>query len=95
MKDSIINIKCDYKEYRYVNNVWKLYANEVYQVNSMYLNNMLESSSYFTDLGGYMNIEQQRNRRFGLVISKVVSVSICGSIKKIFSFNYNQARVLL
>lgn len=54
---------------------------------------MIDSSTYFSHLGGYMNIEHKPNRRFGLVPTKIVCVLICGAVKKVFTFNYNQARV--
>lgn len=82
------DIICTYKEYRRGSSGFVKTAESSFKVN-----NMIESSTYFSQLGGYMNIEQKPNRRFGLVQTKIVCVSICGAIKKVFTFNYNQARV--
>lgn len=87
------DIICTYKEYWRGSSGFVKTAESSFKVNNMYINNMIESSTYFSQLGGYMNIEQKPNRRFGLVPTKIVCVSICGAIKKVFTFNYNQARV--
>lgn len=87
------DIICTYKEYLRGSSGFVKTAESSFKVNNMYINNMIESSTYFSQLGGYMNIEQKPNRRFGLVPTKIVCVSICGAIKKVFTFNYNQARV--
>ena len=92
-KRYITNIVCTCKEYRLCNGKWNKNSTSVYGVDSSSLNSMLESSSYFTNLGGYMSVYYYRNRRFGIVPNKVVCISVCGLIKKVFSFNYNQARV--
>lgn len=81
----ISGIICNYKEFRR--------GSKGFEVNAYYIQNMIDSSSYFAQLGGYMNIEQKPNRRFGLVPTKIVCISICGAVKKVFTFNYNQARV--
>lgn len=89
----ISGILCNYKEYRRgSSDIIKVCESE-FEVNDIYIKNMIESSTYFSQLGGYMNIEQKPNRRFGLVPTKIVCISICGAIKKVFTFNYNQARV--
>lgn len=89
----INNIICNYKEYRRGSSNFVKTVDTSFEVNDIYIKNMIESSTYFSQLGGYMNIEQKPNRRFGLVPTKIVCVSICGAIKKVFTFNYNQARV--
>lgn len=89
----INNIICNYKEYRRGSNNFVKTVDTSFEVNDTYIKNMVESSTYFSQLGGYMHIEQKPNRRFGLVPTKIVCVSICGAIKKVFTFNYNQARV--
>ena len=96
MKDEVFirGILCRYKEYRLKNGHWILTSDSVFDSNSEFIENMVNSSSYFATLGGSMSIEHKQNRRFGLVPSKIVCVSICGAIKKVFMFNYNQAQVL-
>lgn len=80
-------ILCDYKEYRCTNGKWGIFATAEYEVDFNYINNMVEASSYFKQLGGHMAITLGK-RRFGDVVEKIVSVSICGSVKKIFKFRY-------
>lgn len=81
-------ILCDYKEYRYNNGKWGKFAESTYKVSQNYIDNMVEACNYFKGLGGYMVVTKGR-RRFGEVIEKIVSVSICGSVKKVFKFRYN------
>ena len=81
-------ILCDYKEYRYNNGKWGKFAELTYKVSQNYIDNMVEACNYFKGLGGYMVVTKGR-RRFGEVVEKIVSVSICGSIKKVFKFRYN------
>ena len=81
-------ILCDYKEYRLKEDNWYLFSRSEYEVDMNFINNMLDSSLYFSKLGGYMNI-QYRNSKFGCVVNKIVSISICGSVKKVLSFRYS------
>lgn len=90
----IRGISCDYKEYRLINGHWVLYAKDTMITDNSFVENMVSSGDYFTKLGGYMSISYTKNRRFNIVPNKVVCVSICQTIKKVFSFNYNQAQVL-
>lgn len=89
----ISGILCNYKEYRRGSSCIIKTCESEFEVDTFYIQNMIESSTYFSHLGGYMNIEHKPNRRFGLVPTKIVCVSICGAVKKVFTFNYNQARV--
>lgn len=89
----IKKILCKYKEYRLRNGRWVITADSVFDSDIDFIMNIVNSSSYFANLGGYMNIDYRNNKRFGLVPSKIVCVSICKTIKKVFVFNYNQAQV--
>lgn len=82
----ISGILCNYKEYRRGSSGIIKTCESEFEVDDFYIQNMIE-------IGGYMNIEHKPNRRFGLVPTKIVCVSICGAVKKVFTFNYNQARV--
>lgn len=84
-------ILCNYKEYRFNKNKWVLIESNSFNVDLSFINNMINSSRYFSQLGGYMNLQWGRNRRFGNVLKKVVSVSICGTVKKIYCFDYSRA----
>ena len=89
----VIKIICDYKEYRLQDNKnWILTATNKSYVDSGFINNIINSCVYFSNMGGYMARDFKHNRRFGLVCSKIVSVSFCGKVKKIMVFNYNQAQ---
>lgn len=89
----ISGIICNYKEYRMGSSGFVKTCESEFEVNSYYIQNMIDSSTYFSNLGGYMNIEHKPNRRFGLVPTKIVCISTYGVVKKVFTFNYNQARV--
>lgn len=89
----ISGIICNYKEHHRGSSGFEKANESSFEVNNYYIQNMIDSSTYFAHLGGYMNIEHKPNRRFGLVPTKIVCVSICGAVKKVFTFNYNQARV--
>lgn len=89
----IKGISCNYKEYRLRDEKWVITADSVFDSDINFIMNIVNSSSYFANLGGYMNIDYKNNKRFGLVPSKIVCVSICKTIKKVFVFNYNQAQV--
>lgn len=89
----ITNIVCDYNEYRLNNSKWGISDKQSFTVTSDFIHNMVMSSTHFTALGGYMNIEHKRNRRFGLVPSKIVCISICKTVKKVFTFKYNLASI--
>lgn len=89
----INSISCNYKEYRLLNGVWKLSDSNIFNADSVFIQNMIDCQSSFEQLGGHMVFYYGRNRRFGYVCNKIVSVSICNSIKKVFNFNYNKAQV--
>lgn len=89
----IKGISCSYKEYRLTNGKWHGVASEVFTTNSDFINNMIEASNYFSQLGGKFFVDCKSNRRFGVVPTKLVSISICGKTKKVYSLNYNQAQV--
>lgn len=89
----IINISCTYKEYRLISNKWVKTAQHNYFCGSRQIEMMQECAPYYAQLGGYMTINHKNNRRFGLVVDKIVSVSICRCVKKVFMFNYNLAQV--
>lgn len=89
----IKDISCQYKEYRLVGKKWILYSSSQFLINELAIINMYNASPYFTSLGGYMKFYRKPNRRFGNVISKIISVSICKTIKKVYILNYNQALV--
>lgn len=93
-KRLIGNIMCRYKEFRLVNGKWTQYLEDRYYTTNRLIINMVQSSSYFSKLGGYMSVDYDSNRRFGLTPVKVVCVSICKTIKKVYCFNYNDAQVL-
>lgn len=80
-------ILCDYKEYRCKNGKWGIHTTANYEVSLDYINNMVEACPYFRNLGGYMVITKNWCK-FGQVVEKIVSVSICGSVKKVFKFRY-------
>lgn len=77
------SILCNYKEYRLINGKWHLEATSSYDVNESFVMGMVDSSAYFSRLGGYMYI----NYAFDKVV-KIVSISICKTIKKVFYFSY-------
>lgn len=90
---AICNIFCNCKEYHLINSDWVLFTECTYNSNSGFINNMVTSSRYFAKCGGIMDIEYNKNRRFGLVPTRIISVSVCKTIKKVYMFNYNQAQV--
>lgn len=89
-----VNISCKYKEYRLVGNKWIRVATGDFRTDSSFINNILESSSYFSSLGGTVYTDYSKNRRFGLVPNKISCLSICGTVKKIYVFKYDQAQVI-
>ena len=92
MDSGIQGVICAYKEYRLQEDgKWHLYSKSNYETDAQAIDNMHQSNMYFTKLGGYMKEYYKHNRRFGLVVDKIVSVSFCGKVKKIFDFNYNSA----
>lgn len=90
----IVDIDCSCMEYRLCNGKWKRTFVQSYPCDSGFIENMVNSSPYYQNLGGYMSTEWGKNRRFGLVASKVVCVSICGTVKRVFTFSYNRARLV-
>ena len=89
---NLSDIHCSFVEYQLRGDSWSLISKSDFSVDFRFIENMVNSKSYFEKLGGYMSIDIKPNRRFGMCVSKVVSVSICRSIKRIYKFNYNQAR---
>lgn len=91
--DNLINIHCSFVEYR-LNDDKKWYTSTkcTQCVDSCFIKNMVNSKPYYLKLGGSMSIEMTNNRRFGVCISKIVSTSICGKVKRSYTFNYNHAR---
>lgn len=87
---NIINIAVTHKEYR-DNNGWSKTEDSQYMISGNQILNMQQCTEHFTKMGGKMYWSYKRNRRFGLVPAKVVVISFCGRIKKIFEFNYNYA----
>lgn len=91
--DNLVDIHCSFVEYRLNDNSnWVITDKASYDVDIKFIKNMVNSKPFFEKIGGCMSIDMKKNRRFGMCVSKIVSVSICKSIKRIYSFNYNQAR---
>lgn len=91
--DNLVDIHCSFVEYRLNDNSnWVITDKVSYDVDMNFIRNMVNSKPFFEKIGGHMSIDMKKNRRFGICVSKIVSVSICSSIKRIYSFNYNQAR---
>lgn len=88
----LCNIKCRYLEYKYTGGSWSKIEDTLFPVVSNSINNMLSCMEHYVKLGGSMTVSHKLNRRFGLLVSKVVSVSICGTVRKIYFFNYDNAR---
>lgn len=91
----IYNILCKYKEYRKNNGVWDLFKESESCVDERFIKNMLESGYYFTSMGGTQDVKMKRNRRFGMQVNSITCISFCGSVKKEFVFNYNNAKRLV
>lgn len=87
------NINCHYKEYRFNGTSWVKHSDCVIFCNKAFIDNMESCSTYYAKLGGYFNVSYKRNRRFGLVVTKIVSESICGMVRKVYNFNYDSAQV--
>lgn len=88
----IYNIQCGYTEYRRYNNKWKLFQLAETTVDSNFIENMLEAGQYFVDMGGTQEVHSKKNRRFGVQVISITCISFCGSIRKEFVFNYNNAK---
>lgn len=87
------DIICSYIEYRKdICGNWQLFGKTEFPVHESSIKNLVDSSSYYPELGGYMNIKCEKNRRLGLVVTKVVSISICNTVKKIFIFDYSKVK---
>ena len=78
----ISGILCSYKEYRRGSLGFVKTCESEFEVNSYYIQNMIDSSTYFSHLGGYMNIEHKPNRRFGLVPTKLFVFQYVEQLKK-------------
>lgn len=90
----IVNILCSYKEYRRKGEKWVFYTENASTVDSIFIQNMVDASSYFTSMGGTQEINMKNNRRFGMQVSCITCISFCGGIRKEFVFNYNNAKCL-
>lgn len=90
----IHNILCSYTEYRRKGDSWDLKVKSETDVDSNFIQNMLDASYYFTSMGGTQEIDLKRNRRFGMQVSSITCISFCGQVKKEFIFNYNNAKEL-
>lgn len=90
---SVINIDCKRKEYRKVNNVWKLYSTNTDIVDSYFISSMVEAGYYFTKLGGTQWVYYAQVNKFRNSVVKVVVDSICGSVKCVYIFSYNNAKL--
>lgn len=88
----IYNIQCDYTEYRKLDTEWELYTKSKTIVDTNFIQNMVAAGSYFRSMGGTQDLEMKRNRRFGMQVSSITCISFCGSIRKEFVFNYNNAK---
>lgn len=91
----LVDIRCNLLEYRLNDNSkWTLTEKASYEVDGSFIRNMVNSKVFFESNGGTMSIEMKSNKRFGVCISKIVSVSMCNEIKRIYSFNYSQAKAV-
>lgn len=85
----IVNIICDYKEFRKDDrNKWRPTDSSSYTCNLNSIMMAVESTQYF---GGSTHIKWKNNRRYGLVPVKYEVTSACGKIKRIYEFNYNRS----
>lgn len=90
----ISDILCSYKEYRRNGDSWYLSCSNSSFVDSNFIQNMVDAGYYFTSMGGYQDVRMRSNRRFGVQVIKVTCVSFCGHVRKVFTFNYDNARGL-
>lgn len=80
-------IVCNCIEYQMIESDWVKTVDGSYSVDYRYIDDIVQSSNWFE---GGMCIKLKPNRRFGLV--PVVIVSQLDSIKRVYRFNYNNAR---
>ena len=90
----IYNIQCDYTEYRKMDKGWDLVNKNRVITDSNFIQNMLDASSYFVNMGGTQEIKMRKNRRLGMQVGNITCISFCGAIRKEFSFSYNNAKVM-
>lgn len=86
-------IVCTCTELRKIDNRWVKSDEWTSNVTSQSIANMICGGEYLTRMGGSSDVSYARNRRFGLVPIKVVVTSICGTIRKVYNFNYNYVKV--
>lgn len=86
-------ILCKCMEYGKVGEKWLKQGDWSSKVNSIEIENMIAGGSYLTRMGGYSGVEYKQNRRFGIVPVKIVVVSICGKLKKVYTFGYESAEL--
>lgn len=89
---NICGISCSFEEYRCTDGVWHKTDEGSSVIDDSVIANMIECNRYFTSLGGHMRTYFVSNRRFGEVCNKIVSISICRTVCRIYSFSYNNAR---
>lgn len=90
---TVININCQRKEYRKVNDVWRLHKVTEDVVDSHFITSMLEGGYYFAKLGGSQYTYYTSTKKFKNMVTKVVVNSICGSIKCVYTFSYSGAKL--
>lgn len=91
----IYDILCNYTEYRKRDNIWELKIKSDTEVDSKFIQNIVDARKYFISMGGTQDIKRKPNRRFGMQVSSITCISFCGSVKKEFIFNYNNAKSFL
>lgn len=89
----ILNINCQRKEYRNVDGAWRLSEVTDGVVDSHFITSMLEGGYYFAKMGGIQHVYHSSTRKFKNVVTKIVVDSICGSVKCIYIFSYNGAKL--
>lgn len=89
----IINIECQRKEYKKINNIWKTYKVTKSIVDNHFITSMLEGGYYYAKLGGNQYIYYSSTRGFKNVVTKIVVDSIDNTIKCIYTFSYVRAKL--
>lgn len=86
-------IVCECREYRRVKNKWSKEGVWNSEVNSSAISSMIAGGEYLSRMGGYSGVDYKNNRRFGMIPVKIVVVSACGFLKKVYTFNYEYAKL--
>lgn len=94
VKLMIVNIVCTCIEYLRNGKSWIMNGKETFVTSSQMIQSMVSSQVYFQKMGGKAYTSYKDIRSIGTVVDGIDCTSACGSVRRVYLFDYRRAEVI-